>query len=76
MDTVIKFNFKELELLIEVMERNRIDNDDENKLRHELRQIRKDAEIKKNKDTEVLANKLSEEVRLNPSMSTAVDEIE
>ena len=76
MDTVIKFNFKELELLIEVMERNRIDNDDENKLRHELRKIRKDAEIKKNKDTEVLANKPSEEVRLNPSMSTAVDEIE
>jgi hypothetical protein len=76
MDTVIKFSFKELELLIEVMERNRIDNDNENKLRHELRQIRKDAEIKKNTDTEVLANKPSEEVRLNPSMSTAVDEIE
>ena len=36
----------------------------------------KDAEIKKNTDTEVLANKPSEEVRLNPSMSTAVDEIE
>ena len=76
MDTVIKFNFKELELLIEVMERNRIDNDDENKLRHELREIRKNAEIKKNTDTEVLAKKPLEEVRLNPSMSTAVDEIE
>ena len=76
MDTLIKFSFEELELLIEVMERNRIDNDNENKLRHDLRQIRKDAEIKKNKDTEVLASKPSEEVRLNPSMSTAVDEIE
>ena len=76
MDTVIQFNFKELELLIEVMERNRIDNDDENKLRHELREIRKNAEIKKNTDAEVLDKKPLEEVRLNPSMNTSVDEIE
>jgi len=71
MDTLIKFSFEELELLIEVMERNRIDNDNENKLRHDLRKIRKDAEDKKNRLEEEMANRPKEEVRLMPNPTSA-----
>lgn len=71
MDTLIKFSFEELELLIEIMERNRIDNDNENKLRHDLRKIRKDAEDKKNRLEEEMAKRPKEEVRLMPNPTSA-----
>ena len=68
---LIKFTLEELELLIEIMERNRIDNDNENKLRHDLRKIRKDAEDKKNRLEEEMANRPKEEVRLMPNPTSA-----
>jgi len=71
MDTLIKFSFEELELLIEVMERNRIDNDNENKLRHDLRQIRKDAEDKKNRLAEQMAKRPDENIRKLPNPTSA-----
>ena len=71
MDTLIKFSFEELELLIEVMERNRIDNDNENKLRHDLRKIRKDAEDKKNRLAEEMAQRPDENIRKLPNPTSA-----
>jgi trans-2-enoyl-CoA reductase len=71
MDCTIKFSFEELELLIEVMERNRIDNDSENKLRHDLREIRKNAEDKTNSLMEDMKNKPKEEIRLIPNPTSA-----
>jgi predicted phage gp36 major capsid-like protein len=71
MDTLIKFSFEELELLIEVMERNRIDNDNENKLRHDLRSIRKDAEDKKNRLAEEQAKRPDENIRKLPNPTSA-----
>ena len=71
MDTLIKFSFEELELLIEVMERNRIDNDNENKLRHDLRSIRKDAEDKKNRLAEEQAKRPDENMRKLPNPTSA-----
>jgi predicted phage gp36 major capsid-like protein len=68
---LVKLTLEELELLIEVMERNRIDNDNENKLRHDLRKIRKDAEDKKNRLEEEMANRPKEEVRLMPNPTSA-----
>jgi hypothetical protein len=71
MDTLIKFSFEELELLIEVMERNRIDNDNENKLRHDLRSIRKNAEDKKNRLAEEQAKRPDENIRKLPNPTSA-----
>ena len=68
---LVKLTLEELELLIEVMERNRIDNDNENKLRHDLRKIRKDAEDKKNRLEEEMAKRPKEEVRLMPNPTSA-----
>ena len=68
---LIKFNLEELELLIEVMERNRIDNDNENTLRHDLRKIREQVENEKNRLAEEMAKRPKEEMRLIPNPTSA-----
>ena len=60
---LVKLTLEELELLIEVMERNRIDNDIENDLRHDLRQIREQVENEKNRLAEEMAKSPKEEMR-------------
>ena len=71
MDTLIKFSFEELELLIEVMERNRIDNDNENTLRHDLRKIREQVENEKNRLAEEMAKRPDENIRKLPNPTSA-----
>ncbi len=71
MDIVIKFAHEELELLIEIMERHRLDEDNENKLRNDLKKIRKDSEDKKILREEELKKKPSEEIRLKPNPTSA-----
>ena len=68
---LIKFTLEELELLIEVMERNRIDNDNENTLRHDLRNIRKQVEEKKNRLAEEMAKRPDENIRKLPNPTSA-----
>lgn len=68
---LVKLTLEELELLIEVMERNRIDNDNENTLRHDLRNIREKVENKKNRLAEQMAKRPKEEMRLIPNPTSA-----
>jgi predicted phage gp36 major capsid-like protein len=68
---LIKFTLEELELLIEVMERNRIDNDNENTLRHDLRSIREQVEEKKNRLAEEMAKRPDENIRKLPNPTSA-----
>ena len=68
---LIKLTLEELELLIEVMERNRIDNDNENTLRHDLRNIRKQVEEKKNRLAEEMAKRPDENIRKLPNPTSA-----
>lgn len=67
----IKFTLEELELLIEVMERNRIDNDNENTLRHDLRSIREQVENEKNRLAEEMAKRPDENIRKLPNPTSA-----
>lgn len=71
MDIIVKFAHEELELLIEIMERHRLDKDDENKLRNDLKKIRKDSEDKKIQREKELKKKPSEEMRLKPNPTSA-----
>tara|TARA_Y100001938_G_C8075494_1_gene425808 strand:+ start:451 stop:678 length:228 start_codon:yes stop_codon:yes gene_type:complete len=71
MECIIKFSFEELELLIEVMQRNRVDNDNENKLRHDLRTIRSNAEDQKKRLDKEMAARPKEEVRLMPNPTSS-----
>jgi predicted phage gp36 major capsid-like protein len=68
---LIKFTLEELELLIEVMERNRIDNDNENTLRHDLRSIREQVENEKNRLAEEMAKRPDENIRKLPNPTSA-----
>ena len=68
---LIKLSLEELELLIEIMERNRIDNDNENTLRHDLRKIREQVENEKNRLAEEMAKRPKEEMRLIPNPTSA-----
>ena len=68
---LIKFTLEELELLIEVMERNRIDNDNENTLRHDLRKIREQVENEKNRLAEEMAKRPDENIRKLPNPTSA-----
>ena len=68
---LIKLSLEELELLIEVMERNRIDNDNENTLRHDLRKIREQAENEKNRLAEEMAKRPDENIRKLPNPTSA-----
>ena len=68
---LVKFTLEELELLIEVMERNRIDNDNENSLRHDLRSIREQVENEKNRLAEEMAKRPDENIRKLPNPTSA-----
>ena len=68
---LIKLSLEELELLIEVMERNRIDNDNENTLRHDLRSIREQVENEKNRLAEEMAKRPDENIRKLPNPTSA-----
>ena len=68
---LIKLSLEELELLIEVMERNRIDDDNENTLRHDLRNIREQVEKKKNRLAEEMAKRPDENIRKLPNPTSA-----
>ena len=68
---LIKLTLEELELLIEVMERNRIDNDNENTLRHDLRKIREQVENEKNRLAEEMAKRPDENIRKLPNPTSA-----
>ena len=68
---LIKLTLEELELLIEVMERNRIDNDNENTLRHDLRSIREQVENEKNRLAEEQAKRPDENIRKLPNPTAA-----
>ena len=68
---LIKFTLEELELLIEVMERNRINNDNENTLRHDLRSIREQVENEKNRLAEEMAKRPDENIRKLPNPTSA-----
>ena len=68
---LIKLTLEELELLIEVMERNRIDNDNENALRHDLRSIREQVENEKNRLAEEMAKRPDENIRKLPNPTSA-----
>jgi|TARA_B100000073_G_C23728987_1_gene570187 predicted phage gp36 major capsid-like protein len=68
---LVKLSLEELELLIEVMERNRIDNDNENTLRHDLRSIREQVENEKNRLAKEMAKRPKEEMRLIPNPTSA-----
>jgi hypothetical protein len=68
---LIKLTLEELELLIEVMERNRIDNDNENTLRHDLRSIREKVENEKNRLAEEMAKRPDENIRKLPNPTSA-----
>ena len=68
---LVKLTLEELELLIEVMERNRIDNDNENDLRHDLRKIREQVENEKNRLAEEMAKRPDENIRKLPNPTSA-----
>lgn len=68
---LVKLTLEELELLIEVMERNRIDNDNENTLRHDLRKIREQVENEKNRLAEEMAKRPDENIRKLPNPTSA-----
>ena len=64
MDIIIKLSLKELELLIESLERSKTGSEEESALRQDLKQIRLSAELKKNSEARKLALRPKEEIRL------------
>jgi|TARA_R100000482_G_C5086221_1_gene128544 hypothetical protein len=70
-DIIIKLSLKELELLIESLERSKQDNEDETRLRKDLKQIRLDQEIKRKREAEEMAQRPKEEIRLMPNPTSA-----
>ena len=67
----IKFSLEELETLIEVLVRTPHDNIVENKLREDLRNIRKNVEDQKVKAEQDARDKPDEELRLIPNPTSA-----
>ena len=67
----IKFSLIELEIMIEVLERTPHDNIVENKLREDLRNIRKNVEDQKVKAEQDARDKPDEELRLIPNPTSA-----
>tara|TARA_R110002020_G_scaffold9501_3_gene37218 strand:+ start:1502 stop:1726 length:225 start_codon:yes stop_codon:yes gene_type:complete len=70
MDIILKLSLKELELMIEIMERNRHDNDPETSLRSDLKKIRSNAEDRINLKQQEMADKPDESKRLMPDPIT------
>lgn len=71
MDIIIKLSLKELELLIESLERSKTDREEESALRRDLKQIRLSAELKKNSEARKQALRPREEIRLMPNITSA-----
>ena len=67
----IKFSLEELETLIEILERTPHNNSVENKLREDLRNIRKKIEERKVKAEQDAKNKPDEKLRLIPNPTSA-----
>ena len=74
MDIILKLSLKELELMIEIMERNRHDNDPETSLRSDLKKIRSDEEDRINLKQQEMADKPDESKRLMPDPITRDEE--
>ena len=72
MELLIKLTSQELELLIEIMERSRVDSDPENKLRSDLKLIRSQAEQTKQQELERRKSMPNEEVRKMPNPTSSV----
>lgn len=70
MDLILKLSLKELELMIEIMERNRQDNNLETSLRTDLKKIRSDAEAKIKQKKQEMETKPDESKRLKPDPIT------
>lgn len=71
MELLIKLTSQELELLIEIMERSRVDSDPENKLRSDLKLIRSEAEKRKQQELERRKSMPNEEVRKMPNPTSS-----
>jgi hypothetical protein len=71
MELLIKLTSQELELLIEIMERSRVDSDPENKLRSDLKLIRSEAEKRKQQELERRKSMPDEEVRKMPNPTSS-----
>jgi hypothetical protein len=71
MELLIKLTSQELELLIEIMERSRVDSDPENKLRSDLKLIRSEAEKRKQQELERRRSMPDEEVRKMPNPTSS-----
>ena len=71
MELLIKLTSQELELLIEIMERSRVDSDPENKLRSDLKLIRSQAEQTKQQELERRKSMPDEEVRKMPNPTSS-----
>ena len=71
MELLIKLTSQELELLIEIMERSRLDSDPENKLRSDLKLIRSEAEKRKQQELERRRSMPDEEVRKMPNPTSS-----
>ena len=71
MELLIKLTSQELELLIEIMERSRVDSDPENKLRSDLKLIRSQAEKRKQKELKRRKSMPDEEVRKMPNPTSS-----
>ena len=71
MELLIKLTSQELELLIEIMERSRVDSDPENKLRSDLKLIRSQAEKRKQQELERRRSMPDEEVRKMPNPTSS-----
>ena len=71
----IKFSLEELELMIEVLARTPHDNTLENKLREDLRGIRKDVEDKKIKAEKDAESKPDESIKVFTPNPTSAEHI-
>ena len=71
MELLIKLTSQELELLIEIMERSRVDSDPENKLRSDLKLIRSQAEKRKQQELDRRKSMPDEEVRKMPNPTSS-----
>jgi hypothetical protein len=71
MDIIIKLSLKELELLIESLEKSKTGTTEETALRKDLKKIRLSVEEKKKDEADKMAQRPKEEVRLMPNITSA-----
>lgn len=71
MDIIIKLSLKELELLIEILEKSKTGTTEETALRRDLKKIRLSAEEKKKDEADKMKQRPKEEIRLMPNITSA-----